>query len=328
MARNYSRTLVMFKPAPGKQSLELVPDLATDLGKSSDGGKTWTYTIQKGLKMEDGTPITTKDDRLRRLAHLRHRGAEARPAVLRDAAELAEGLQGSLQGSRRTPTSPRRSRPRTTPRSSSTSSSRSPSSTTSPRCRRRHRCRRPRTPAASTRRTRSPRVPTCGRATPTSTAAAPWSATPTGTPRPTPTARRSRTRSTSSSGCRPTTWTTRSSPVTRTSTSPAPACSRRRSPRCSSRRPSRPGRTTRSAGSSGSRGSSSNVKPFDNIDCRKAVMYAMSPTLLPERLRRQVRRRRARQHRAAPDDPRLQEVRPLRSDHAPERSGRPRPRQP
>jgi len=61
MARNYSRSLVMFKPAPGKASLELVPDVATDLGKPSDGGKTWTYTIQKGLKMEDGSPITTKE---------------------------------------------------------------------------------------------------------------------------------------------------------------------------------------------------------------------------------------------------------------------------
>jgi peptide/nickel transport system substrate-binding protein len=61
MARNYARSLVMFKPAPGKASLELVPDVATDLGKPSDGGKTWTYTIQKGLKMEDGSPITTKE---------------------------------------------------------------------------------------------------------------------------------------------------------------------------------------------------------------------------------------------------------------------------
>ena len=61
LLRNYARQLLMFKPAPGKQGLELVPDMATDLGKSSDGGKTWTYTIQKGLKFEDGTPITTKD---------------------------------------------------------------------------------------------------------------------------------------------------------------------------------------------------------------------------------------------------------------------------
>jgi peptide/nickel transport system substrate-binding protein len=61
MLRNFARTLVMFKPAPGKQGLELVPDLATDLGKSSDGGKTWTYTLKKGLKFEDGSPITAKD---------------------------------------------------------------------------------------------------------------------------------------------------------------------------------------------------------------------------------------------------------------------------
>src|SRR4051812_11404435 len=61
LLRNYARTLVMFKPAPGKQGLELVPDIATDLGKSSDGGKTWTYTIQSGLKYEDGTPYTSKD---------------------------------------------------------------------------------------------------------------------------------------------------------------------------------------------------------------------------------------------------------------------------
>ena len=61
LLRNYARTLVMFKPAPGKQGLELVPDMATDLGKSSDGGKTWTYTIQKGLKYEDGSPVTSKD---------------------------------------------------------------------------------------------------------------------------------------------------------------------------------------------------------------------------------------------------------------------------
>jgi len=61
LARNYARTLVMFKTAPGQEGVELVPDMATDLGKSSDGARTWTYTIQKGLKYEDGKPITSKD---------------------------------------------------------------------------------------------------------------------------------------------------------------------------------------------------------------------------------------------------------------------------
>ncbi|NUR08149.1 MAG: ABC transporter substrate-binding protein [Nocardioidaceae bacterium] len=59
--RTYARTLVMFRSAPGKKGNELVPDLATDLGKSSDGGKTWTYTLRDGVKFEDGTPITSKD---------------------------------------------------------------------------------------------------------------------------------------------------------------------------------------------------------------------------------------------------------------------------
>ena len=53
--RLYGRSLVMFKPAPGKESNELVPDLAEALGVPTDGGKTWTYKLRKGVKYEDGT---------------------------------------------------------------------------------------------------------------------------------------------------------------------------------------------------------------------------------------------------------------------------------
>lgn len=59
--RNYARTLVVFKAAPGAEGAKLVPDLATSLGKPSDGNKTWTYTLRDGLKYEDGSPITSKD---------------------------------------------------------------------------------------------------------------------------------------------------------------------------------------------------------------------------------------------------------------------------
>src|SRR5262245_56084501 len=38
--RLYGRALVMFKPGPGDQSNELIPDLAETLGVPSDGGKT------------------------------------------------------------------------------------------------------------------------------------------------------------------------------------------------------------------------------------------------------------------------------------------------
>ncbi|MBX6384916.1 MAG: ABC transporter substrate-binding protein, partial [Microbispora sp.] len=59
--RLYGRSLLMFKPAPGKEGNQLVPDLAEDLGKPSDDAKTWTYKIKKGIKFEDGTEVTSKD---------------------------------------------------------------------------------------------------------------------------------------------------------------------------------------------------------------------------------------------------------------------------
>ncbi|MFG2450558.1 ABC transporter substrate-binding protein [Streptomyces sp. NPDC048512] len=42
---------------------EVVGDLATDSGTTTDGGKTWKYTLKDGIKFEDGTPITSKDVR-------------------------------------------------------------------------------------------------------------------------------------------------------------------------------------------------------------------------------------------------------------------------
>nr|WSW66677.1 ABC transporter substrate-binding protein [Streptomyces sp. NBC_00995] len=60
-ARLYARSLVTFKPAAGKEGLQVVPDLATGLGKASADAKTWTYTLRKGVKFEDGTEITSKD---------------------------------------------------------------------------------------------------------------------------------------------------------------------------------------------------------------------------------------------------------------------------
>ncbi len=55
------RTLTTYKSQPGEAGLELAPDLATDLGKASDGAKTWSFTLKDGLKYEDGSPITSQD---------------------------------------------------------------------------------------------------------------------------------------------------------------------------------------------------------------------------------------------------------------------------
>ncbi|MFJ3225369.1 ABC transporter substrate-binding protein [Streptomyces sp. NPDC086783] len=59
--RYYSRTLVTGKAEPGKAGAELTPDLAEGLGKVSDDGKTYTYTLRDGVTWEDGKPITSKD---------------------------------------------------------------------------------------------------------------------------------------------------------------------------------------------------------------------------------------------------------------------------
>jgi peptide/nickel transport system substrate-binding protein len=61
-SRLYGRPLTAFKPnTAGQASLQLVPDLATSLGKQSDNAKTWTYTIRQGVKYADGTPVTSRD---------------------------------------------------------------------------------------------------------------------------------------------------------------------------------------------------------------------------------------------------------------------------
>ncbi|MFJ2605710.1 ABC transporter substrate-binding protein [Streptomyces sp. NPDC091279] len=60
-SRYYSRQLVTNSPKPGKDGASLSPDLATGLAKVSDGGKTYTYTLRDGSTWEDGKPITSKD---------------------------------------------------------------------------------------------------------------------------------------------------------------------------------------------------------------------------------------------------------------------------
>lgn len=52
------RTLTAFRPAPGHPDGVLTPDLATDLGRPSDSNRTWDFTLRRGLRWQDGRPVT------------------------------------------------------------------------------------------------------------------------------------------------------------------------------------------------------------------------------------------------------------------------------
>jgi len=59
--RLYATPLLEFKSAPGSDGLQLQPALATGLGQVSADGLQWTYHLKSGLKFEDGSPISSKD---------------------------------------------------------------------------------------------------------------------------------------------------------------------------------------------------------------------------------------------------------------------------
>jgi peptide/nickel transport system substrate-binding protein len=61
-SRTVYRSLVTFPiSADEKVSTTPVADLATDTGQSSNGAKTWKFTIKDGVTWEDGKPITCED---------------------------------------------------------------------------------------------------------------------------------------------------------------------------------------------------------------------------------------------------------------------------
>ena len=53
--------LVAFKAAGGKAAFEKVPDLAVAIPKPSDGGRTWTFTLRKGIRYSNGKPVQPRD---------------------------------------------------------------------------------------------------------------------------------------------------------------------------------------------------------------------------------------------------------------------------
>lgn len=54
-----NRTLTTYAVREGRSVL--VPDLAEDLGKVSEDGLTWTFTLKEGITYEDGSPVRAPD---------------------------------------------------------------------------------------------------------------------------------------------------------------------------------------------------------------------------------------------------------------------------
>jgi peptide/nickel transport system substrate-binding protein len=59
--RLFAMPMFTYKSCPGSCGLQLVPDLATDMGTTSDNGLTWTFHIQSDVKFENGTVATAQD---------------------------------------------------------------------------------------------------------------------------------------------------------------------------------------------------------------------------------------------------------------------------
>jgi peptide/nickel transport system substrate-binding protein len=59
--RLFAMPMFTYKSCPGSCGLQLVPDLATDMGTTSADGLTWTFHIQPDVKFENGTVVTAAD---------------------------------------------------------------------------------------------------------------------------------------------------------------------------------------------------------------------------------------------------------------------------
>jgi peptide/nickel transport system substrate-binding protein len=55
------RSLTQYAYDPDTNDMQLIPDMAVDLGKPSQDNKSWTFTLRDGLKYEDGTPVKAED---------------------------------------------------------------------------------------------------------------------------------------------------------------------------------------------------------------------------------------------------------------------------
>ncbi len=56
-----TRSLTQYAYNEETDDMQLIPDMATDLGRPNEDNTEWTFTLRDGLKYEDGTPVKAED---------------------------------------------------------------------------------------------------------------------------------------------------------------------------------------------------------------------------------------------------------------------------
>jgi peptide/nickel transport system substrate-binding protein len=91
--------LLTYKHASGTAGSEVVPGLAKELPKVSDGGKTYTLFLRKGLKYSSGKPVKASDFpySVERMFKLNSPGSPFYTSIV-GAEKFAEGKSGHISG--------------------------------------------------------------------------------------------------------------------------------------------------------------------------------------------------------------------------------------
>ena len=100
------RSLTQYAYDADSNDMQLIPDMATDLGRPSEDNKEWTFTLRDGLKYEDGTPVKAEDVAYAVKRSFAIAELPGRPDVPDDVLPGRRQVQGSVQGQgRSTPVS-------------------------------------------------------------------------------------------------------------------------------------------------------------------------------------------------------------------------------